>query len=122
MSKLRRLGAAMMVVAYGLGVLTPAVAFARADRASIVHVLSEAHDGMLILHFHEDDGDHDEFPAKPGAPQIHHCCGVIPLQGLAPPLMVSLLPPVVALTLLPPAGRHLAGLGAVQLDRPPKSL
>ena len=72
----------MMVVAYGLGVLAPAVAFARADRASIVHVLSEAHDGMLILHFHEDDADHQELPAKPGTPLVHHCCGVIPLQGL----------------------------------------
>ena len=36
----RRLGAAMMVVAYALSVFTPAVAFARAVRDAIIHGLS----------------------------------------------------------------------------------
>jgi hypothetical protein len=56
MNRLRRLGAAMMIMAYALGVVTPTVAFAYADQASIVHVLNESHGGMLVLHFHDHDG------------------------------------------------------------------
>lgn len=44
----------MMMVAYALGVFAPAVAFARADRDAIIHVLSESHDGMITVHFHDD--------------------------------------------------------------------
>jgi hypothetical protein len=58
----RRLGAAMMVVAYALGVLAPAVKFARADRASVEHVLSETHGGMLLLHFHDRGSDRHDRP------------------------------------------------------------
>jgi hypothetical protein len=111
-----------MVAAYALGVLAPAVAFARADRASIIHVLSEAHDGMLILHFHEDDGDRHDHPAKSGSGPAHHCCGVTSLPGLEPEAAISILPPEAKTTLRLPAEQVLSSRGAARLDRPPKSL
>jgi hypothetical protein len=118
-NRLRRLGAALMVAAYAVGVLMPAVAFASADRSSIIHVLGEAHGGMLILHFHEDDGDH-QHTAKPGSGPVHHCCGVTSLPGLEPEAAVSILPPETVTALRLPAEQMLSGQGAARLDRPPK--
>jgi hypothetical protein len=119
--QLRRWGATLMVAAYAFGVLAPTVAFARADHASIVHVLTESHGGVLVLHFHEDDGDHHGLPAKPGSHRLHHCCGVVSLPGLEPSTAVSVLPPQQTVTLVPAAERLLSGCGCARLERPPKS-
>jgi len=120
--RLRKLGAAVMVAAYALGVLAPAVAFARADRASIVHVLSESHDGMLILHFHEGGSNHhDQQPAKSGSGPVHHCCGVVSMPGLAPMAAVVILAPQTTQALLPPTEAFHDGCSAARLERPPNS-
>jgi hypothetical protein len=122
--KLRALAATLVVVAYAFGVLAPTVAFARADSAAVLHVLSEAHDGMLVLHFHDgdDDSDHHDHPAKPGSGQVHHCCGVVAVPGLEPGSAPTILPPVRSSTLLPLGARSLAGRSAPRLERPPRSL
>jgi hypothetical protein len=110
----------MMVMAYALGVVTPTVAFAYADHASIVHVLSESHGGMLVLHFHDHDGDRQDHPVKSGAGAAHHCCGCISLSGLEPPAAVAIMPPQTTMAPLPPPTPSLSGCGAARLDRPPK--
>ena len=121
-NRLRRLGAALIVAAYALGVLTPAVAFARADHASIMHVTSESHGGTLNLHFHEGYGDHHQHPAKPGSGAVHHCCGVTSVLGLEPEAAFAILLPETATAQSLPAEQVLSGRGAARLDRPPKSL
>jgi hypothetical protein len=120
MNDLRRLGAAMMVMAYAVGLITPTVAFAHADRASIAHVLSESHGGMLVLHFHDREGDRHHNPAKPGGGMAHHCCGLISLAALEPSINVAIIPPQTAMALLPPPAPSLSGRGAARLERPPK--
>jgi hypothetical protein len=121
--KLRALAATLMVAAYAFGVLAPTVAFARADSAAVLHVLSEPHDGMLVLHFHDgdDEQDHHDHPAKPGSGQVHHCCGVVAVPGLEPGSAPAILPPVRTSTLLPLREQWLAGRGASRLERPPRS-
>jgi hypothetical protein len=121
-NRLRRLRAAMIVVAYALGVLTPTVAFARADRDAIVHVLSESPGGMITVHFHDDDGDRHDHPVKPGAGPSHHCCGVVSLPGLEPSPAVAILPPQTTTAVLPTSEPLLSGRVAARLERPPKSL
>jgi hypothetical protein len=69
--RLLRWGTAALVAIYALGILFPAVAFARADAASVIHVLSESHGGFLTLHFHDVGRDHDH-SKKPG--HAHQCC------------------------------------------------
>jgi len=118
LNRLRRLGTAMMVMAYALGVVTPTVAFAYADHASIVHVLNESHGGMLVVHFHDHDGE--GYDHQPGAGAAHHCCGFISLSGLEPPATVAIMPPQTTTALLPPPTRSLSGCGAPPLERPPK--
>jgi hypothetical protein len=112
----------MMVAAYALGVLGPAVAFAHADHAAIMHVLGESHGGVLTLHFHEDDGDHHDHPAKPGSGPTHHCCGVVSLPGLEPSAVASIMPPQAMTALLPPAASSLSGCDTARLERPPRPL
>jgi hypothetical protein len=119
---LRRWGATLVVVAYAFAVLAPTVAFARADHASIVHVLSESHGGMLILHFHDDDGDRHEHPVKSGSGPVHHCCGVISLPGLEPSLIISIQPPQATTVLLPSSEPSRSGCGSSRLERPPRPL
>jgi hypothetical protein len=109
-----------MVAAYAFGVLGPAVAFAHADRASILHVLSETHDGMLTLHFHDEDGDHRDQTAKPGSKIVHHCRGAVAQPGLEPPVGGAVFLPSVKMTLLPPTETSLSGCGPIRLDRPPR--
>jgi hypothetical protein len=112
-----------MVAAYAFGVLGPAVAFAHADRASILHVLSETHDdGMLTLHFHDEDSDHHDQTAKPGSKMIHHCCGVVAQPGLEPPVAGAVFLPGAKITLLPPTETSRSGRGPIRLDRPPRLL
>lgn len=123
--KLRAWAATWMVAAYAFGVLAPTVAFARADSAAVLHVLSEAHAGMLVLHFH-DDGDeqdhhHDHHPAKPGSGQAHHCCGVAAVPGLEPGSAPSIQPPISATAVLPLREQWHFGRGASRLERPPRS-
>ena len=109
----------MMVVAYALGVFAPAVAFARADRDAIIHVLSESHDGTITVHFHDDDSDRQDHPAKPGDNPSHHCCGVVSLAGLEPSPTVALLPPQTAKAFLLSSEPSLYGCDAARLERPP---
>lgn len=121
--RLRRWGAALLVAAYAFGILGPTVAFARADSASIVHVLSEAHGGMLNLHVHNDhvhhDGRHDH-STKGGSNLAHHCCGVIAFPGLQPADDISILRPVLTRTLFALTEPSLSGDGLARLDRPPR--
>jgi hypothetical protein len=107
-------------MAYALGVIAPTVAFAYADQASIVHVLSESHGGMLVLHFHNHDGDRHDHPVKPGDGTAHHCCGFISLSGLEPTAAVVIIPPQTTMALVPPRAPSLFGLGAARLERPPR--
>ena len=109
-----------MVAAYALGVLAPTVAFAHADHASIIHVLSESHGGMLILHFHDDGGDRHEHPSKSSSDPVHHCCGVISHPGLEPSSDILILAPQTTTVLLPPADHMRAGCDVSSLERPPK--
>jgi hypothetical protein len=106
-----------MVAAYGFGVLAPTLAFARADSASVLHVLGEAHGWMLVLHFHDGDDDHHDHPAKPGS--SHHCCGFVSLAGLEPGSTPSVQPPERITTLLTLHQQWLLGRGAARLERPP---
>jgi hypothetical protein len=121
---LRRWGAALLVAAYALGILGPAVAFARADSASIVHVLSEAHGGMLTLHVHNDhihdDGERHDHSTKGGSNLAHHCCGVIAFPGLQPADDISILRPVLTRTLFALTELSLPSSGVARLDRPPR--
>jgi hypothetical protein len=114
----------LLVAAYAFGVLGPTVAFARADSASIVHVLSEAHGGMLTLHVHNDhihdDGDRHDHPAKGGSNLAHHCCGVIAFPGLQPANDISILRPLLTRTLFALTEPSLSGGGLARLDRPPR--
>jgi len=110
----------MVVMAYVLGLIAPTVAFARADRASIVHVLSESHGGMLVLHFQEREGDRHDAPSNSGDGTLHHCCGSISLPGLEPAAAVAIMPPQTTIALLPKPTPSLSGCGAAPLERPPK--
>ena len=111
----------MMVVAYALGVFAPAVAFAHADHDLIVHVLSESHGGMLVLHFHDHTGDRHDPPAKPGG-GAHHCCGVISLPALEPSAAVAIMWPKTKAALIPPPSPSLSGCGARRLDVEPQQV
>ena len=116
---LRRWGTALLVAAYALGVLGPAVAFAYADRAAITHVLNETHGGTLIPHFHHDGDRHDD-SGKAGSKFAHHCCGVTALVGLEPAAGLVALQPAAKWTRLGLVSQSVSGLGAFRLDRPPR--
>ncbi len=110
----------MMVMAYALGVITPTVAFAYADHASIVHVLTESHGGMLVLHFHDHDVDRHNHPVRSGGDTAHHCCGMISFTGLEPSAVVTIVPPQTMMALLPPPAPSPDGCCVACLERPPK--
>ena len=121
---LRRWGATLLVAAYAFGILGPAVAFARADCASIVHVLSEAHGGMLTLHVHHghvhDNGERHDHSTKGGSNPAHHCCGVIAFPGLQPAYNISIFRPMLTRTPFALTELSLPGSAAARLDRPPR--
>jgi hypothetical protein len=119
-NRLRRLGAAMMFMAYALGVIAPTVVFAYSDHASIIHVLSESHGGMLVLHFHDHNSDRHNHPVKSGGDTAHHCCGVISLAGLEPSAGVTILASQTTMALLPPLPPSPDGRCVACLERPPK--
>jgi len=110
----------MIVMAYGLGVIAPTVAFAYADHASIVHVLGESHGGMLVPHFHDHGGDRHDHPVKPGGGAAHQCCGFVSLFGVEPSAAVSIFPPQTTIALLSPPTPSFSGRGAARLERPPR--
>src|SRR5262245_46326384 len=56
--RVRLSATSLLVAAYAFGVLAPALAFSFDRDASIVHSLVEAHGGLLLLHLHHDDTDH----------------------------------------------------------------
>lgn len=118
-NKVRGWAAAMLVAAYAFGVLAPSMVFSFNSNASIIHSLTEVHGDMLVLHFHPygDDGKGSDRQSPTG---VHHCCGVVAVPGLPPPIEVSIVAPICA-SLVPslPQDRH-AGCGPVTLDRPPR--
>ena len=119
--RLKRWGVAVLAAVYAFGILAPTVAFAHADHASIVHVLTETHGGTLILHVHHDDPEHHH-SGKTGSKLAHHCCGVISLPGLEPPLALALLQPGPARILVLEPEQLPSGCGLARLDRPPRLL
>src|SRR5579872_2397949 len=78
-----RIWVATLVAAfYAFGILGPALAFSIDGKISIVHSLTEAHGGPIVLHVHHDDADH-KAPGKRGADVGHHCCGIFALAALS---------------------------------------
>ena len=78
-----RIWVAIVVAAiYAFGILGPALAFSMDSKVSILHSLTEAHGGPIILHVHHDESDH-EAPGKQGPHVGHHCCGVFALAALS---------------------------------------
>jgi hypothetical protein len=117
--RFRRWGTAVLVAIYALGLLGPAVAFARADAASVIHVLSESHGGFLTLHFHHDGSDHGQ-SRKPGSGHAHQCCGVTSISGLGPSVHVHLMPLTLASAVVWPDEQQVYGRNLDRLDRPPR--
>jgi hypothetical protein len=117
--RFRRGGTAVLVAIYALGILGPAVAFARADAASVIHVLSESHGGFLTLHFHNDGRDHGQ-SKKPGSGHAHQCCGVTSISGLEPGDPVSLVPLTLASAVVWPGQKQFSGRNRDRVDRPPR--
>jgi hypothetical protein len=116
--RFRRWATAALVAVYALGILGPAVAFAHADAASVIHVLSESHGGFLTLHFHHDD--HDDRSKKSGSGPAHHCCGVTSVSGLEPGADISLIPLVLTSTVAWSAEQQVSDCNLDRLDRPPR--
>jgi hypothetical protein len=117
---IKRWAAAVLVAAYGFGVLAPAVAFAQADRDAVTHVLSESHGGALTLHFHGDEERH-EHSGTSGSKLAHHCCGLISLVGLEPLCEFAVLQPTMKRLRFALAPQSCADLFASPPDRPPRS-
>jgi hypothetical protein len=115
----RRWGTAALVAIYALGILGPAVAFAHADRDSVIHVLSESHGGFLTLHFHNDGRDHDH-SKKTDSSQTHHCCGVVAISGLEPGAEVSFNRLALTSAIAWPSEQRISGRNLGRLDRPPR--
>jgi hypothetical protein len=118
-NKVRGLGAGILVVIYAFGVLAPSMVFSFNSNASIIHSLTEVHGDLLVLHFHphDDDGKHSDKQSPAG---VHHCCGVLAVAGLPPPIEVSVIAPICASLVPSLPQEHQAGCGPVTLDRPPR--
>ncbi len=115
-----RIWAAILVAAiYAFGILGPALAFSMESKVSILHSLTEAHGGSIILHVHHDGTDH-EAPGKHGRLVGHHCCGVFALAALAgADTVFSLLEQPLASVRIEP--RKMQALRRPsRLDRPPR--
>jgi hypothetical protein len=95
------------------------VAFARADAASVIHVLSESHGGFLTLHFHNDADDHDH-SKKTDDGHPHHCCGVTSIFGLEPGAGTSLIELPTATTIEWRSEYRVSDFNLDRLDRPPR--
>lgn len=118
-NKVRGWAARMLVAAYAFGVLAPSMVFSFNGNASIIHSLTEVHGDLLVLHFHPHNDDGKGSDKHPPA-GVHHCCGVVAVPGLPPPIEVSIVAPVCA-SLVPSLPQdHHAGCGPVTLDRPPR--
>jgi hypothetical protein len=113
----RRWGTAALVAIYALGILSPAVAFAHANAASVMHVLSEAHGGFLTLHFHNDGPSSDH---SNDADHAHHCCGVTSVSGLEPNAYPSLILLPFTTTVAWPSVQRVSDYNLDRLDRPPR--
>lgn len=111
--------ATLVAVIYAFGVLGPALAFSIDSKVSIVHSLTEAHGGSIILHVHHDDTDH-EAPGKHGPHAGHHCCGIFALVALsgADAVFAILEQPLTSVRIEPRDMRALRRLN--RLDRPPR--
>lgn len=109
----------MVAAIYAFGVLGPALAFSMDGKISILHSLTEAHGGSIILHVHHDDTDH-EAPGKQGPRVGHHCCGIFALAALSSAdAVISILErPLASVTAKP---RDMQALRCPsRLDRPPR--
>ena len=113
--------ASVVVAAYAFGILGPTLAFSLENKVSIVHSLTEAHGGSLILHLHHDDADH-QAPGKQGPHVGHHCCGVFALAGLSSPAITfSAAEGYSPLVTSEPSDER-ALRQPSRLDRPPRSI
>jgi hypothetical protein len=74
--------ATLVAAIYVFAILGPALAFSMDGKISIVHSLTEAHGGSIILHVHHDDTDH-KAPGSRGPDVGHHCCGIFALAALS---------------------------------------
>jgi hypothetical protein len=117
--KVRRWAATALVAVYALGVLAPAAAFAHANTTSIIHVLNEAHGGLLTLHFHDDGRDHDHDQSK-NRGHAHQCCGVTSTAGLEVSAAISLVPLTLASAVAWPSEQRASSYNLDRLDRPPR--
>src|SRR5262249_24060428 len=100
---LRRWAAALLVAAYAFGALAPAIAFARADRDAVAHVLSETPCGTLTLHFHGDEERHED--SGHGGKLGHHCCGIVSLVGIEPANGRAIIQPMMTRLHVTPAAQ-----------------
>lgn len=112
--------ATLVAAAYAFGVLGPALAFSVERNVSILHSLNEAHGGVIILHIHHDDTDH-EAPGKQGPQVGHQCCGIFALAGLSASYTVlSIIDGPLALVRTEPRDAQ-AIRRPSRLDRPPRT-
>jgi len=111
--------ATLVAAAYAFGILGPTLAFSLQSHVSIVHSLTEAHGGSIVLHVHHDDTDH-EAPGKQSPHVGHHCCGIFTLAALSGSDSVfSIFEGPFAFARTEPADEEpLRRLG--RLDRPPR--
>jgi hypothetical protein len=117
--QMRLWATSLLVAAYALGVLVPAVAFSLDRHASIVHSIVEAHDGLLLLHVHHDDGDQSK--SGQSEPHVgHYCCGIFALQSLLPPSTASLFAEFCDKLILAEPQEQKPVCKPSRLDRPPR--
>jgi hypothetical protein len=119
--QMRSWAAAMLVAAYAFGVLVPTLAFSFDSDASIVHSLTETHGGLIIPHLHHDQGDHKNSGRQAPAGS-HHCCGVVAVPGLPPPIEISVAEMICPSLVATVPQDHHASCGPARLDRPPRHL
>jgi hypothetical protein len=112
--------ATFVVATYAFGILGPALAFSL-SKASIVHSLAEAHTGVLILHIHHNDPEHQNTDEQ-GPHLGHHCCGVFALPGLSPSdVAFTAFQGHTFLVMSEPSDEH-ALRQPGRLDRPPRTI
>jgi hypothetical protein len=119
--RLRTWAATILIATYAFGVLAPSLAFSFDSEASIVHSLTEAHGGVLMPHLHHDHSDSKD-PGQRAPNGGHHCCGVLALPGLPPPIDIVVAEQICVLFVSSVPHYNHAACGPARLDRPPRHL